>query len=198
MKTFMASPATIDRKWYVVDAEGKTLGRLASEVAKVLRGKNKAIFTPHIDTGDYVIVVNAGAIIAAAPAADAGAVIGKSRGGVTAEQPERHIDSANLLNPVAVLIVAVIGSLIGLGPSGLLWLAPFPQGMQLPDPLPSKVVGIVVAAPQGILPFDAVAHPVVYVGRHHFPRRPRNPGQPVLRIVGIARLSIIASLMASD
>ena len=59
MKTFMASPATIDRKWYVVDAEGKTLGRLASEVAKVLRGKNKPTFTPHIDTGDYVIVVNA-------------------------------------------------------------------------------------------------------------------------------------------
>ena len=59
MKTFMASPATIDRKWHVVDAEGMTLGRLASEVAKVLRGKNKAIFTPHIDTGDYVIVVNA-------------------------------------------------------------------------------------------------------------------------------------------
>ena len=55
----MASPATIDRKWYVVDAEGMTLGRLASEVAKVLRGKNKPIFTPHIDTGDYVIVVNA-------------------------------------------------------------------------------------------------------------------------------------------
>ncbi len=59
MKTFMASPATIERKWYVVDAEGKTLGRLASEVAKVLRGKNKPIYTPHIDTGDYVIVVNA-------------------------------------------------------------------------------------------------------------------------------------------
>ena len=59
MKTFMASPATIERKWYVVDADGKTLGRLASEVAKVLRGKNKPIFTPHIDTGDYVIVVNA-------------------------------------------------------------------------------------------------------------------------------------------
>ena len=59
MKTFMASPSTIDRKWYVVDATGCTLGRLASEVAKVLRGKNKAIFTPHIDTGDYVIVINA-------------------------------------------------------------------------------------------------------------------------------------------
>ena len=59
MKTFMASPSTIGRKWYVVDATGMTLGRLASEVAKVLRGKNKPIFTPHIDTGDYVIVINA-------------------------------------------------------------------------------------------------------------------------------------------
>ena len=59
MKTFMASPATIERKWYVVDAANMTLGRLASEVAKVLRGKNKPIFTPHMDTGDYVIVVNA-------------------------------------------------------------------------------------------------------------------------------------------
>ena len=59
MKTFMASPATIDRKWYVVDATDMTLGRLSSEIAKVLRGKNKAIFTPHIDTGDYVIVINA-------------------------------------------------------------------------------------------------------------------------------------------
>ncbi len=59
MKTFMVSASAIERKWYVVDAEGKTLGRLASEVAKVLRGKHKPIFTPHMDTGDYVIVVNA-------------------------------------------------------------------------------------------------------------------------------------------
>ena len=59
MKTFMASPATIDKKWYVVDATDMTLGRLASEVAKVLRGKNKPIFTPHIDCGDNVIVINA-------------------------------------------------------------------------------------------------------------------------------------------
>ncbi len=59
MKSYMASPATIERKWYVVDATGYTLGRLASEVAKVLRGKNKPTFTPHIDTGDYVIVINA-------------------------------------------------------------------------------------------------------------------------------------------
>ena len=59
MKTFMASPATIERKWYVVDATDMTLGRLASEVAKVLRGKNKPIFTPHMDCGDYVVVINA-------------------------------------------------------------------------------------------------------------------------------------------
>lgn len=55
----MASPATIERKWYVVDATGHTLGRLTSEIASILRGKNKPTFTPHIDTGDYVIVVNA-------------------------------------------------------------------------------------------------------------------------------------------
>ena len=59
----MASPSTVERKWYVVDAEGKTLGRLASEVANVLRGKKKPIYTPHIDTGDYVIVVNAEKVV---------------------------------------------------------------------------------------------------------------------------------------
>ncbi len=59
MKTYMPNEATIERKWYVVDAEGCTLGRLASEIAKILRGKNKPVFTPHADTGDYVIVVNA-------------------------------------------------------------------------------------------------------------------------------------------
>ena len=59
MKTYMATPESINRKWYVVDANGLTLGRLASEVAKVLRGKNKPEFTPHVDTGDFVIVINA-------------------------------------------------------------------------------------------------------------------------------------------
>lgn len=63
MSTYTARPADIDRKWYVVDAEGKTLGRLATEVAKVLRGKHKPIFTPHMDTGDFVIVVNAERIV---------------------------------------------------------------------------------------------------------------------------------------
>jgi len=59
MKTYMANPDKIERKWYVVDAEGQTLGRLASEIAKILRGKHKPEFTPHVDTGDYVVVVNA-------------------------------------------------------------------------------------------------------------------------------------------
>lgn len=59
MKSYIAKPAEVERKWYVVDAEGKTLGRLASEVASVLRGKKKPIYTPHVDCGDYVIVVNA-------------------------------------------------------------------------------------------------------------------------------------------
>ena len=59
MKSFMASPSNIERKWYVVDATGHTLGRLSSEIASILRGKNKPTFTPHIDTGDYVIIVNA-------------------------------------------------------------------------------------------------------------------------------------------
>ena len=59
MKSFVASPATIERKWYVVDATGYTLGRLAANVAAVLRGKNKPTFTPSLDTGDYVIIVNA-------------------------------------------------------------------------------------------------------------------------------------------
>ena len=59
MKTYSAKPGEIAREWYVVDAEGKTLGRLATQIADTLRGKNKPTYTPHIDTGDFVIVVNA-------------------------------------------------------------------------------------------------------------------------------------------
>lgn len=59
MKTFVAKPATVKRDWYVVDAEGKTLGRIATEIATRLRGKHKPEYTPHVDTGDYIIVVNA-------------------------------------------------------------------------------------------------------------------------------------------
>ena len=63
MNTYMANAQTVERKWYVVDAEGMVLGRLASQVANILRGKHKPIYTPHVDTGDYVIVVNADKII---------------------------------------------------------------------------------------------------------------------------------------
>ncbi|MBB5337005.1 50S ribosomal protein L13 [Pectinatus brassicae] len=61
--TFMANSQNVDRKWYIVDAEGQTVGRLAAEVAKVLRGKNKPIFTPHVDTGDFVIIINAEKVV---------------------------------------------------------------------------------------------------------------------------------------
>lgn len=63
MKSFVAKPLELERKWYVVDAEGKTLGRMASEVASILRGKNKPIFTPHVDCGDYVIIINASKVV---------------------------------------------------------------------------------------------------------------------------------------
>lgn len=63
MKSFLAKPNEVERAWYVIDAEGKTLGRLATEVARLLRGKHKAIYTPSVDTGDYVIVVNAEKVV---------------------------------------------------------------------------------------------------------------------------------------
>lgn len=63
MKSFVAKPLEVERKWYIVDAEGKTLGRMASEIAKVLRGKHKVIYTPHVDTGDFVIVINADKVV---------------------------------------------------------------------------------------------------------------------------------------
>lgn len=63
MKSFLAKPNEVSRAWYVIDAEGKTLGRLATEVAKILRGKHKAIYTPHVDTGDFVIIVNAEKVV---------------------------------------------------------------------------------------------------------------------------------------
>jgi len=70
MKTYVTKPAEIDRKWFVVDAEGKVLGRLAAEVAAILRGKKKPIFQPNVDAGDYVIVVNAGKVLLTASKED--------------------------------------------------------------------------------------------------------------------------------
>jgi large subunit ribosomal protein L13 len=63
MKSYIAKPKEIERKWYVVDADGKTLGRLASQVASILRGKHKPTFTPHVDTGDFVIIINSEKIV---------------------------------------------------------------------------------------------------------------------------------------
>ena len=63
MKSYMARPLEVERRWYVVDAEGQTLGRLATELARVLRGKNKPQYTPHVDTGDFVVVVNAERVV---------------------------------------------------------------------------------------------------------------------------------------
>ncbi len=63
MKTYLAKPSEVERKWYVVDAEGKTLGRLCSKIAPILMGKNKPIYTPHVDTGDFVIVLNADKVV---------------------------------------------------------------------------------------------------------------------------------------
>jgi large subunit ribosomal protein L13 len=63
VKSYMARPLEVERKWYVVDAEGQTLGRLATEIARILRGKNKPQYTPHVDTGDFVVVVNAEKVV---------------------------------------------------------------------------------------------------------------------------------------
>lgn len=78
MKTFTAKPETVKRDWYVVDATGKTLGRLATELARRLRGKHKAEYTPHVDTGDYIIVLNA----------DKVAVTGNKRTGQSVLSPQ--------------------------------------------------------------------------------------------------------------
>jgi large subunit ribosomal protein L13 len=63
MKSYMARPQEVERKWYVIDAEGRTLGRLATEIAKILRGKNKPQYTPHVDVGDFVVVINAERVV---------------------------------------------------------------------------------------------------------------------------------------
>lgn len=70
MKTYLAKAQEVERKWYLIDADGKTLGRLAAEVASILRGKKKPIYTPHVDTGDYVVVINAEKIVVTGNKAD--------------------------------------------------------------------------------------------------------------------------------
>ena len=98
MKSFMANPSNIEHKWYVVDAADKTLGRLAAEVAKVLRGKHKPTFTPHMDTGDHVIIINADKVV----------LTGKK---LTHKIYFRHVKAGDMLkkNPVRMVELAVKG-----------------------------------------------------------------------------------------
>lgn len=104
MKTFSAKPETVRRDWYVVDADGKTLGRLATEVARRLRGKHKPEFTPHVDTGDYIVVINAAKVhVTGNKRADKvyyrstgyiGNLKGETLGQVLNDHPERVIEHA--------------------------------------------------------------------------------------------------------
>ena len=116
MKTFMASPATIERKWYVVDATDMTLGRLASEVAKVLRGKNKPIFTPHMDTGDYVIIVNAAKVKVTGKKLDQ--KIYYRHSGYVGGMKETTLREMMAKKPERVIELAVKGMLLGMLPKG--------------------------------------------------------------------------------
>ncbi len=103
-KTFMAKPAEVTRRWYVLDARGKALGRLASEAARLLRGKHKAIFTPHVDTGDHVIIVNAEQVVLTGRKLDQkedirysgypGGIKRKSYRDLLQERPERAVEKA--------------------------------------------------------------------------------------------------------
>ena len=114
MKSYMASPSKVERKWYVVDAEGKTLGRMASEISSVLRGKNKPIFTPHIDTGDYVIVVNAGKVAVTGKKLDQ--KIYRSHSGYVGHLKETNLKTMLAKKPEFVITHAVKGML----PKGVL------------------------------------------------------------------------------
>ena len=109
MKTYIATPANVERKWYVVDAEGQTLGRLATEIAKVLRGKNKPVYTPYLDLGDNVIVVNAEKIKVTGKKLDQKVYFSHSKyaGGTTELTLREMLEK----DPTAVITMAVKGML---------------------------------------------------------------------------------------
>ncbi len=109
MKTYIATPANVERKWYVVDAEGQTLGRLAAEIAKVLRGKNKPVYTPYLDLGDNVIVVNAEKIKVTGKKMDQKVYFSHSKyaGGTTELTLKEMLEK----DPTAVITMAVKGML---------------------------------------------------------------------------------------
>jgi len=107
--TFIAKPAEIDRKWYVIDAEGLVLGRLASETAKILLGKTKPIFTPHVDTGDFVIIVNADKVVFTGNKLDQ--KVYRSHSGYTGGLKEKPLRTLFEKNPEDVVYRAVKGML---------------------------------------------------------------------------------------
>mgnify|MGYP000960457230 CR=1 FL=1 len=109
MKSYVAKPLEIERKWYVVDAEGKTLGRLASEIAKILRGKHKAIYTPHVDTGDFVIVINAEKVKVTGKKVDQ--KMYRWHTGYVGNMKERTFKEMNQRQPEKIIELAVKGML---------------------------------------------------------------------------------------
>jgi large subunit ribosomal protein L13 len=109
MKSYVTKPLELERKWYVVDAEGKTLGRLAAEVAKILRGKHKPIYTPHVDCGDFVIIVNAEKVRVTGKKMDA--KMYRWHTGYVGNLKERTYREMNQRNPERVIELAVKGML---------------------------------------------------------------------------------------
>lgn len=109
MKSYVAKPLELERKWYVVDAEGKTLGRLAAEIAKILRGKHKPIYTPHVDCGDFVIVVNAEKVRVTGKKMDA--KMYRWHTGYVGNLKERTYREMNQRNPERIIELAVKGML---------------------------------------------------------------------------------------
>ena len=109
MKSFIAKPKEVERKWYVIDADGKTLGKLAVEAAMILRGKKKPIYTPHVDTGDYVIVVNAEKVAVSADKANT--KIYKHHSGYPGGLKERTFAEMQAKKPEFIIRHAVKGML---------------------------------------------------------------------------------------
>ena len=107
MKSYMARPLEVERKWYVVDAEGKTLGRLATEIARVLRGKNKVQYTPHVDVGDFVVVVNADRVVVTGRKAEQ--KVYRRHSGYPGGMKETSFEQMMARKPTEVLRKAVYG-----------------------------------------------------------------------------------------
>jgi large subunit ribosomal protein L13 len=107
MKSYMARPQEVERKWYVIDAEGRTLGRLATEIAKILRGKNKPQYTPHVDVGDFVVVINAERVVVTGKKAEQ--KVYRRHSGYPGGMKETSYERMMERKPTAILRKAVYG-----------------------------------------------------------------------------------------